>query len=109
MLGRVAALVVAWIPACAGMTEGGAGMAGGRRGNDGGGVEAMAGLGAGRGEIPAASAGMTELFGAGVTGLSSRGCEGGGVEAMAGLGAGHGEIPAASAGMTELFARVWRK
>ena len=41
-------------------------MAGGRRGNDGGGVEAMAGLGAGHGEIPAASAGMTELFGAGL-------------------------------------------
>ena len=30
-------------------------------------MEAMAGLGAGGGEIPAASAGMTEIFGAGMT------------------------------------------
>jgi len=51
-------------------------------------------LGAGGGEIPAASAGMTELGRAGVAGT--------------GLGARGGEIPAASAGMTELLARVGR-
>ena len=64
------------------------------------------GLGAQRGEIPAASAGMTDLFCAGRTeeGMRvgrgrGRGCEG----AWTGLGAQRGEIPAASAGMTDLF------
>ena len=36
-LGVVDGMVVAWIPACAGMTEGGAGDEGGGRGNEGGG------------------------------------------------------------------------
>ena len=70
-------------------------------------------LGAQGGEIPAASAGMTELSCGGVTegvrgydGALLRGCDGrGGVRVwVVGtvLGAQGGEIPAASAGMTEL-------
>ena len=71
--------------------------------------ETGTGFGAHRGEIPAASAGMTDLFCAGVADLFVR------VwrillvrvwrrwDAGTGLGAERGGIPAASAGMTDLF------
>ena len=62
-------------------------------------MEVVGGVGAVRGEIPAAK----------------RGCDGGGVWVWRALGVARGEIPlfgpgagsAASAGMTELGARVW--
>ena len=71
--------------------------------------EAWTVLGAQLGEIPAASAGMTELARAGVAELACVGVaelERGAGEAWTGLGAQRGEIPAASAGMTDLLARV---
>ena len=99
---RVPTPAVAWIPACAGMTEGGAGRAVGcRKGGWGGwGAGDESDLGAGLGEIPAASAGMTELFCAGMTelfcagvaGLVSRGCGGALLRGCGGVG----------------LARVWR-
>ena len=66
---RIRALVVAWVPACAGMTGRGAGMTGDGRGLGRGGRC----LGAGGGEIPAASAGMTEKASTGMTEKASAG------------------------------------
>ena len=70
---------------------------------------AGAGLGCWGSEIPAASAGMTDLARAGMTDLACAGvaelsCVGveGDVAVGAGLGCWGGEIPAASAGMTDL-------
>ena len=71
-LWRVWALEAAWVPACAGMTEGAQRWRLGR-GGAGVGWRRGSGLGAGLGEIPAASAGMTELSCAGMTDLGARG------------------------------------